>query len=392
MRLDNRIEYLEGLRGLAALVVVICHFVGAFYPALISGNAQEIHTQRGWELFIAKSPLNIFYNGNFAVCIFFVLSGFVLTRHYFSNYSNQNNGIITSSAVRRYPRLLIPIFFSVLLVYVCMKLSLFGNVETSEFTYSTWWLGTFWKFDSTFIDVIKFSFYDVFISSNSKYNTVLWTMYYEFIGSFLVFAAALIIGKMKNRSIIYCILILLFIKTYFLAFIFGLILSDIFSSVDLNKKLVGKKTQVLLLMVGIFLGSYPTLINVNGTLYSFLALNFVLSSMFYHIIGAFFVLIVLLNSKRLQKILSLKPFLFLGKISFSMYLMHTIIIGTFSCFVFIKIMHLFTYSVSVSISFISSMIVIFIVSYFYNIYVDQNGVRFSMYLYNRIFKKKINNK
>jgi peptidoglycan/LPS O-acetylase OafA/YrhL len=111
----REINYLDGLRGLAALTVVFLHYVTAFYPAFVTANYSQIHTKSGIELFIAKSPLDIFYAGNFAVCIFFVLSGYVLSMKYFQ-FKNQN--ILIKSAIKRYFRLVIPVFASVSIAFI----------------------------------------------------------------------------------------------------------------------------------------------------------------------------------------------------------------------------------------------------------------------------------
>ena len=73
---------LEGFRGIAATIVVLYHFILAFYPALSWGpDARAEHTPFEDDIF--GTPLSIFYAGTFAVAIFFVLSGFVLSIGYF---------------------------------------------------------------------------------------------------------------------------------------------------------------------------------------------------------------------------------------------------------------------------------------------------------------------
>jgi len=118
----DKIRYLDGLRGLAAFVVVLSHFVVVFYPALYTANPEEVRFVSQLDLIIAGTPLNILYNGNFAVCIFFILSGYVLTYKFFRD---KNPEALASGAFRRYFRLLFPVLFSNLFVFVLMKLSLF---------------------------------------------------------------------------------------------------------------------------------------------------------------------------------------------------------------------------------------------------------------------------
>ena len=59
-----------------------------------------------------------------------------------------------------------------------------------------------------------------------------------------------------------------------------------------------------------------------------------------HSIGAILLLLIVLSSKRLQKILCIKPILWLGKISFSVYAIHSVIIFTIALHIFILLVPL----------------------------------------------------
>lgn len=61
---SGKVEYIEGLRGLAAMQVVALHFVTAFAP---------IAADHAW------APLRVLWDGHTAVYVFFVISGAVLT-------------------------------------------------------------------------------------------------------------------------------------------------------------------------------------------------------------------------------------------------------------------------------------------------------------------------
>ncbi len=75
---QTRVTQLDGLRGIAALVVVACHVVSTL-PGIgnvVKGNrSAALNTAETWAVF---SPLHVLWNGTPAVHVFFVLSGFVL--------------------------------------------------------------------------------------------------------------------------------------------------------------------------------------------------------------------------------------------------------------------------------------------------------------------------
>ena len=61
---SGRLQYLEGVRGIAAMQVVLLHFVTGFLPE----TSQH-----------ARPPLRVLFDGDTAVYLFFLLSGMVLT-------------------------------------------------------------------------------------------------------------------------------------------------------------------------------------------------------------------------------------------------------------------------------------------------------------------------
>jgi peptidoglycan/LPS O-acetylase OafA/YrhL len=102
----EKITYLDGLRGIAAVNVMIMHFFVVLAPAMIYGN-QTPSNLGNIELIFSSTPLGLIGAGNFSICIFFVLSGFILTQKYFKT---ADKNLIISGALRRYIRLLIPVF------------------------------------------------------------------------------------------------------------------------------------------------------------------------------------------------------------------------------------------------------------------------------------------
>lgn len=239
----KRVHYLDGLRGLACLIVVFSHYLFAFYPAAHLGDPTVSHSD--FDLFLAKTPLNLFYNGNFGVCIFFVLSGFVLSYSYFQNNEIEN---LRSLAIRRFPRLMIPVSVSIIAAYILLTLGLFSNIRTSEITLSTFWLANIFNFEPSFIEMIKHIFINTFFRSGTPYNPVLWTMKFELFGSFLIFSFLALFGNSKYRILLYLILIIIFWNTYYVAFVTGMALSDLKSS-EKYSNIIFRPTVILMMII-----------------------------------------------------------------------------------------------------------------------------------------------
>ena len=59
----KKLDYIDGLKGIGALMVFFCHFVFAFYYAAYSLTGDAVNTNSGIEITIGKTPLNLLYSG-----------------------------------------------------------------------------------------------------------------------------------------------------------------------------------------------------------------------------------------------------------------------------------------------------------------------------------------
>jgi len=386
---EKKLFYLDGIRGLAAFAVVISHYIQVFYPAALNGRPQQAHFE--WDTWYGYSPINLFYNGQFAVCLFFVLSGYVLSVKMFGKELDSENfqKSLHSSAIRRYIRLAVPAAVSVLLVYLAIITKAFHLQEI----WGTTWTDmkkNYYELDTNIYTVIKAAIFDPFFRFKAHpYNPVLWTMSYELLGSFLIFGFLALFGRVRRRWIVYLVLSISLIQTYFVAFLWGMLLADLLK----HKWVQSKIMKVFVLLMGIYFGSAPYT-SLIGTMYEPIEVwtNNINEWMQFDIdprllarnVGSAMILFALLRSKVLQHVFGWKPFVYLGKISFSLYLIHFTFLNTFSAFLFSKVIHYFSYNLAYSITFLVSMVPLFILSHYYMKYIDQGALKLARKVEKRV--------
>ncbi|HRZ25738.1 MAG TPA: acyltransferase [Spirochaetota bacterium] len=113
---------LDGLRGIAALSVVIWHFINFFLDTRFPEFAWCDHLFSVLE----RTPLAAIWGGPQAVMLFFVLSGYALFR-----MMDSLKELYLAYYIRRFFRLWVPYFFSVLVGF--LFIFLFGNEKSNSF-------------------------------------------------------------------------------------------------------------------------------------------------------------------------------------------------------------------------------------------------------------------
>lgn len=181
---------IEFVRGLAAFGVVIYHFLLAVLPPA-SLQASHMHG------LVPESPVLLApFNGRFMVAVFFVLSSFVLTVKLVHSPSWR---VALIAILKRFPRLLPLTLIGALLPAVLFALGLMRNEEVAALTGSQWlaWSGGVKVADAWPEPSVVGGLVDAFVLFErgvSQYNSALWTMRYELIGSVFAIATAMLIG------------------------------------------------------------------------------------------------------------------------------------------------------------------------------------------------------
>lgn len=372
-----KLRYLDGLRGYAAFVVLLHHFAFIFFPYAVVGEGVARY---GME-WVYQTPLYLLVAGDFAVCLFFVLSGVVLSAKYFRTHDRE---VVIATAAKRYIRLGLPVFGSIMIGYGLMRLGLIQTEALAGITGSSWW-ASFWDFRPELGQAMKQGFWALFKEGNNLYNFPLWTMRIELFGSFLVFLTLLAFGALRNRWIFYALLLVIFLNSYYAAFILGIMLCDFgFSSSDNRLKVALRQGWWLPLMLGsLVLASWP-LNGAEGSIFGGLPLKYSNTARVY---AAFGVILSLMYAHGLQRLLETKVSQFMGRISFSLYLLHAFVMATYTGYLFPLLPSAWSYPVRVAVTFVPTVLLTFAISYLYARYVDEQAIRLSGLAYRRLFRR-----
>ena len=357
----KKLDYINGLKGIGALMVYFCHFVFAFYYGAYSLLPESCHTASQIEISIEKSPLNLFYSGNGAVSLFLVFSGFVLCLSYFAGRDRKRLG---AGAWKRYFRLMPMILAANILIYVLMRLGLYRNAETAVLTKSEAWFAGFNQFAPDFLKMLYESLIGCFLQGSNDYNGVLWTIPYLFWGALVVYLAAYLVGENRLRYIVYAVMILVSLTTdiYFTAVFLGFAVSDFFCTQKKGMELWKKyrALPILSFVLGLYLLSYPSIgSDMTGTIYGILPPAY---TVIYHVAGAVGLLAGVLGLGSLQRFFGAKPFRFLGDVSYSLYLLHFPVIATFSCWFFLGLHESLGYHLTAGLDFLCTTALVLLLS------------------------------
>ena len=376
----SRLLELEGMRGVAAIVVVVYHAILFFYPGIYGGataylgNAAQ-HMRYEDNLF--ANPLTVLFHGTAAVAIFFVLSGFVLSVGYFQTGTIE---IIQKHATKRYLRLMLPALGSILLTWVIMSVGLHAaKVSALDITHSAW-LERQWNITPSLTEGIWQGLVGMFQGAIG-YNNVLWTMKLEFIGSFIVFGVVALVGKLPLRWIVYVVLCIALQNSWYLGFVLGMILADAY----VHKKFpftIGNQGLLLVAFVmGIFFLGYSSVqnnITLQPTMYAASALPWLSDAgnkKFYLTIGSAMILVAVMMIPRLKRLFSYKWISMLGTYTFALYLTHYAVLFTVCAGVFVWLYPLVGYHYAALTAFVCSVPFFIGVSYVFEKYVDAPSIR-----------------
>jgi peptidoglycan/LPS O-acetylase OafA/YrhL len=313
----HRLEFLDSIRGLAAIAVLLSHSLRMFeWPRLVGR--------------IANYPfINIPFNGGAAVTMFFVLSGYLLSRPYLvpkSPGAALRKMDVPTFYIRRFTRIWMPWFFAFCLSALAQVL-VFRSWSTHP--PQTDWSLSFWHAPLTLAKAVSQC---LFISKNQVVNLVMqdWSLGFELQVSILL-PVVIFLHSLRPRWILAVLTIpafLLDLTGCYFAFMLGILLAAHADHLlkDLKPKPLSAKVGMLLL--GIIYYEMPHFDAWLPAHFGYEWANPNVIDLFRSEASAGCVLILLasMSSGRMQATLHLPLLIFLGRISYSVYLLQFIIL------------------------------------------------------------------
>jgi peptidoglycan/LPS O-acetylase OafA/YrhL len=179
---------LEALRGIAAAIVLLHHFLLIVAPRLHGRNFPDD------PIALVRTPLYALVNGSAAVTVFFVLSGFVLTLRAMQGRDGRQ---LIAGALKRWPRLVPLVVIVNLLSAVFFICGLYQDrtwFNLDRYTPD----GSSGQTAAVIAGALSEGTFSTFLLGKTDFNSALWTMHYELFGSFAAYATALLLITQKS--------------------------------------------------------------------------------------------------------------------------------------------------------------------------------------------------
>lgn len=330
------------------MVVVSAHALAAFLPYAVFGGA-DLPRHGGVEGLFHFFPLSLLTAGHFAVCLFFVLSGYILSWRFVGQPQDWPD--LIAAAAKRPVRLGGLVLLSIVLAALLWGGGLFRNLPVAEATGSSAWLGTYWSRPFDYPTWLK----DLaLLRAGSEYNPPLWTIRIEFIGSFLVFGVLLLINRwsLRVRCALLAVGAVALHGTLYQGFLLGILLADMqkHGVLDRLRRLIEQRPLVRALawlagLMAVVLASYPYYISkrIDWTVAMPLPFDVVIQTGHWATAGATLVLLMFLLSARLQQLVNHRWLQRLGDWSFAIYVLHFLVLGSLVCWAFLPLRDLVGY-------------------------------------------------
>ncbi|KAK2064030.1 hypothetical protein LY76DRAFT_502445 [Colletotrichum caudatum] len=325
-------SHLNGIRGIASLIVATQHNVEEYFPFIHRGWGDEPNDTHIVQLPVAR----LIIHGSFSVALFFVISGFALAYGPLRKiHRRETIDVLSSSVLRRPFRLFLPV----------IPVLLFSNFIMVR------WLGAFYAFGTTDTIPPQSSLWaelqkswtdlrDIVVSSDHP-DTLpqTWTLGVEYQGSLLIFLCCQAFARVATVPR-FALMAAIFWWQWSLGnwgrglFLAGMMIADLrqlrpkLPALGQRAGYIASVANWLMLLMALFLGGWPLQGNGGATLgfsyFNWVPTGEIAQQWFWYSVSAIMLVLSIENMPggMLQRWLNAPWVLYLGEISYGLYLIH----------------------------------------------------------------------
>lgn len=291
-----RLDWVDGLKGISAIIVVLQHTLVTVYGVSAS------------ETFRIPVVHN-FWDGNFAVSVFIILST-ILTCHGIERHRERLLQRYRYIVLKRYFRLVVPVGVIIIAMYLLNLAGLFYAEDFGAKTHNDWLMNS--------TETLAHLPGNILCAPLGGCYTILrvgWMLKYVFLGTMWAIILDLLLAGRENSSKLFLLAICTYIAwkcdLYYINVVVGYALYSFRNELQFGG---GKKALSVLVLMGTFCGSDFCLVSDGWNMLRAVCL-----------VSAVCILIPF------QSFLAQKPFVWLGKISMNIYLLHMTVLYMVTC-------------------------------------------------------------
>lgn len=348
---SRRLPFIESLRGLAACQVLLLHYCAAFLPVLarLPGKARYES-----EASLSHSPLFALLDGYSAVYLFFVMSGFVLA----PSFLEARQGV-PALLGKRFVRLFLPVL-AAFCCAVVLRLALPHARDAAQAISQSGWLAAMGHNPMTWPALLRDGVWNAMLagyqgasvfspwpaaadlmgltSVSTAMNSPMWTLHVEFWGSILLIVVARSCRVLPALAFwpLFVLLVWVAGSSHFLLFLAGFVLYRVHHVLQ-RSHWTASLTGLVLVATGLCITTSKQLWWMTAIWHTVAPFGVLHADGDFHWqsqIGALLLFCGVLLCAPLQRLLNTRLTLWLGRLSFSVYLLHFPVLLTVGCWVF----------------------------------------------------------